>query len=442
MSLDSLVQVTIVSQTAGVTRQGFGVPLIAAYHTAWPERVRTYTKPADMLTDGFTAGHAAYRAAQALKSQVPCPPLFKVGKLTSTPNAQVETLVPTAANLTKYSLDIADEDGTLVTFNFTSDGTATVAEIVGALLTAVNADAGLAVTASGGVTDLVLTADVAGRVFALRAYDNGSGHLWTRTLTAADPGYATDLAAILVADPAWFGLTIDLPSDPIVGAVASWAESNRKLFGFTTGDTACKTAAVGGGDVIDDRKTANQAFSWGIYSDRPYEHAAAGLLGRMLPLDPGRGTFAHKTLRGVSTVPLTPTHVTNLEGKNGMWYQQVGGKGITFPGKSGSGEWLDVTWTIEWLKARLQEEWFHYLTKGDKVPFTDKGIAGGEAVIRSVWDEGVRNDALNDDLVVTVPKAKDVSAVDRANRVLSGVSFSGTVQGAIHTLQIQGKVAA
>jgi len=442
MSLDSLVQVSIVAQTAGISRQGFGTPLIAAYHTVFPERVRTYTNPADMLTDGFTAGHQAYLAAQAIMSQVPAPPSFKVGRLAETPNAHVETLVATPQALTKYLVDLADKDGTITTFEYTSDDTPTDAEIHGALLSAINADASLEVTASGGTSDLVLTADNAGEVFSLRAYDEGGGHLWARTATNADPGMATDLAAILAADGDWFGLAIDAPSEAIINATAAWAESNRKLFGFTTGDTDAITTAVGGGDVIDDQKTAGRAFVFGAYSDRPYEHLAAGWMGRIFPRDPGAQTWAYKTIRNVSAVPLTATHKTNLEAKNGNWYAEVAGRNITFEGKTGAGDYIDVTRTIEWLKARIQEEEYLLLANAEKVPFTDLGIAGVEAKIRGPWAEGVANTALNDDLTVVVPLAANVSAADKTSRTLTGVNFSGTVQGAIHKLVIQGTVSA
>lgn len=441
--LDQLLTVNIVPQTPGLTRRGFGTPLIAAYHTHGPERVRVYTTPADLLADGFSVGDATYLAAQAIMSQVPSPAQFMVGRLAQTPATHTELLTPTAQNGTTYTLELADSDGIATTFEYTSDTDATAAEIVDALVAAVNADSALAITATDNSDGtLTLAADTAGQVFSLTATDNATGHLWARRNQTSDPGMATDLAEIEEANDTWFGLIVDNPSEAIVNAAASWAETHRKLLGFTTGDSAAKTSAPGMGDVLDDQAQANRAFTYGLYSERPHQYSAAALMGRMFPLDPGSGTWAYKTLRNTNASRLTATQRANIEGKNANWYLDVNGRAITYQGKTGLGDFIDVTRTVEWVKARIQEGLFEVLTGAPKVPFTDKGIAAVEAVIRAVWEEGIAHNALNDDLVVNVPRAVDVPLGDRANRLLSGVSFSGTVQGAIHRARILGTLGA
>ena len=44
-------------------------------------------------------------------------------------------------------------------------------------------------------------------------------------------------------------------------------------------------------------------------------------------------------------------------------------------------------------------------------------------------------------IVVTVPKAKDVSSVNKANRNLPDVKWSATLSGAVHTVQVTGTVS-
>ncbi len=438
-ALDNLLTLNIVAQTAGITRRGFGTTLIAAYHENWPERVRAYTNPADMLADGFTAGHQAYVAASKLMSQVPAPPRFLVGRLAETPNAHVETLTPTAVEGVTYVIELTDQDGVLVEYEYTAESGDDAEDICDAFRSAING--GTQNITGTGTATLILTADNAGEVFGLYAGDDGTGHLWARVNGTTDPGMATDLAAIRAADDTWFGLLVDNQSQAIVNATAGWAETNRKLFGFTTGDSAAKTGAAGSGDVLDDQEVASRGFTFGAYSPRPHDHVAAGWMGRMLPLTPGSATWAYKTLRNVSTAQLSATHRANIEAKKGNWYIEVAGKAITFPGTTGL-DFIDVTVTIEWLKARVQEDLFDLITRADKVPFTDKGIAAVEARIRGVWAEGIANGALNDDLVVVVPDAVDVSPGDRSARVLTGVSFSGTLAGAIHKLTINATVSA
>lgn len=436
-ALSSLVTVSISTQTAGITRRGFGTPLIAAYHTVFPERVREYTDPGDMITDGFLAGDAAYLIASAIMSQVPAPPSFLVGRCAESPNAHVVTLTPTVLVGATYYIDLADSDGTTVTYEYTAQAGDTATDICDAFRTAIGSAHDL--TASG-TTTLILTADNAGEVFYCYAYADVSSAdqlLWTRSTGTADAGYATDLAAIKAVRDDWFGLLVDEDSEVVINAVAAWAETNRKLFGFTSGDTAGITGAVESGDVFDDQKTASRAFTYGVYSAAPQQHGAAALMGRIFPLDPGRATWALKTLRNVDTMELSATHRTNLEAKNGNWYSTVSGKAITFPGKTGL-DWVDVTRIVEWVKSRWQEDIFIALANSDKQPFTDKGIAAVEGAMRGVWAEGVGNTALNDDLALTLPLAEDL---DTSTRLLSGVTAAGTVQGAIHKVSIQGTIS-
>lgn len=441
-ALNNLVQVSISAQTAGITRKGFGTPLIATYHDVFPERVRAYTDPGDMITDGFTAGHAAYRIASAIMSQVPAPPSFLVGRCAETPVPHVETFTPTAVEGVTYYVDLADADGVVVTYEYECTTGKTATDICGALVTAINLEAP-DVTASGTST-LVLTGDNDGEVFAARAYTSISSAdqlLWGRVNSTADYGIATDLAAIAAVRNDWFGLIVDNQSELIINAAAAWAETNRKLLAFTSGDTLGITGAAAGGDVFDDQEVASRAFTFGVYSDSPHEHAAAALMGRIFPLKPGQATWAHKTLRNVSAQELSATHRSNLEAKNGNWYCSVSGKAITFPGMTGL-DFIDVSRTVEWVKTRWQEDVFLALSNADKQPFTDKGIGAVEAAMRGVWIEGIGNGALNDDLALTMPLADDVSAADKAARTLTGVKANGTVAGAIHTVEIQGTISA
>jgi hypothetical protein len=442
MSLDTLVQVSIVAQSTGVARQGFGVPLIAHYHTRWPERVRAYTSVQAMIDDGSPVGDAAVRAASAIMSQIPSPPLFKIGRMATTPVAHAETLVPTPIAGAKYSLAIADADGVLTTFNYTADSSPTVAEICAALMTALNADTGLAVTASGGTANLVLTGDNAGEVFYLRAYDNATGHAWRRTCTNADPGIAADLAAIAAADNDWYGLVVTNPARACLSAAAAWAETNRKLHGITTGDTDCRDATTP--NIMDDIHTANQAHSFALYTDRPQEFTAVGWMGRMFPQGAGASTWAYKTIRNASTVSLSETQKTNIKNVEGNCYVTEQGAAVTFPGKTGAGEWIDVTYGIDAVKARVQEDVFSVLKNNEKVPYTDQGALLFEGAIRGALANFARPDLpflKPETIVVIVPPPAAISAGDRANRHWPGITFSADLQGAAHTLAIKGTLS-
>jgi hypothetical protein len=82
--------------------------------------------------------------------------------------AQVTTMTPTAVNSTEYQLEV---DGRF--YAYTSDSTATAAEIVTGLTAAITADAGATVTPTG-TTTLILTAKVPGKPFVAQGDVNMS----------------------------------------------------------------------------------------------------------------------------------------------------------------------------------------------------------------------------------------------------------------------------
>ena len=82
MGLDSIVDVSITTQTTNPARAGFGVPLLVSYFptSIWSERVREYSMLSSMISDGFLATDSAYLMAQALKAQNPSVKTWKIGR--------------------------------------------------------------------------------------------------------------------------------------------------------------------------------------------------------------------------------------------------------------------------------------------------------------------------------------------------------------------------
>lgn len=82
MGIENIVTVTVSRVSSQITRQGFGTLLIVgAIHTHFAERLRYYTSAADMLTDGFLAADAAYKAAVQAFSQEYKPTRIAVGRI-------------------------------------------------------------------------------------------------------------------------------------------------------------------------------------------------------------------------------------------------------------------------------------------------------------------------------------------------------------------------
>ena len=434
-NLNSIVTVNISLQTAAVKQAGFGVVLIADYHTRFAERIRYYSGTDGMLTDGFTVNDAAYKAASAAFSQTPQPKLVAIGRRALAPTQKV-AITPIAANSTLYSFEVTGPTGVVGTASFTSDATATVAEITAGLKIAFDALA-TGLTSTDATTRLDITAASAGLWFGCKSVDLSRLDI---KQTHVDPGIATDLAAIKLIDNTWYGVGLTTSSAAEVAAAAVWVEANKKQCLQDSQDS--DIVGAGSGDVATTVKTANQFRTSIEYHDDPRKFAAFGLFGSVYPNDPGSVTFKFRRVAGVPAVPLTDTQIVNLKAKNANSFCDFGGVTIHFEGKAASGEFCDVIRDRDWFESRMQTRVYTALLNAKKIPYTDPGIANIEGQIRAQMVEGVTSGflAASPEWVVTAPLAKDVSAADKAARTLSGLSFQGTIAGAVHATTITGTI--
>lgn len=436
MSISDVVQVTIQTETAGTPRAGFGVPLILSPHTLNADRVRTYDSLADLVADGFSTTGPEYLMATALLAQTPKPSSFKIGRLANRPVPSIR-LVPTAQNSTTYTVGI-----NATSASFTSDSSATVAEITAGLETAIDALAvsGLVTTDNGTSLDLT---GAAGVWFSVGVTAEMSTRLQVSNLTP-DPGYAADLAAIAVVDNDWYGMLNFYNSKVNVEAIATYAEANEKLFIAQTQDTAIiNTTESGTDDVAESLESSARMRTALIWHEAGNKFADAAWAGRLLPTDPGSETWHLKNLSGPTAVAMTSTQRTNGKNKNVTLYYTLGASAKTFGGKVSGGEWIDVIRFRDWLKNGIQTEVFNVLSRNDKVPFTDAGIAAIKAAVLKVLAEGVEVGGLVEDPApkCTAPKAADVSSGNKALRNLPDVKFDAVLAGAIHITSITGTLS-
>jgi hypothetical protein len=435
MGLESIVNVVVSTQSAQVKQAGFGVPLIVDAHSRFTERIRFYEEADDLLDDGFTTDDAAYKAAVVLNSQSPSVAQFAVGRRANKPTMQF-TIVPTVTNSKAYSVKING-----VTKTFTSDGTATLSEIIVGLIAAIGAITGFTVAAVGGAgteTSFTITGNAAGNWLRVEALD---ASLLQVKQTHADPGLAADLAAIKLENDAWYGVAITTASAAEITALAAWVEANGRECVQATQDTdTITTAAAGGTDIMSAAKAAAYARTGLIYHPDNGAFADFAWMGAVLPKSPGSVTWKFKTLAGVSAVKLTPTQITNITDKSGNYYAEVGGIPITVEGWSAAGEFLDVVRDTDWDTSRRQTRLFSLLASNDKIPFTDHGIAVLAAEVGAQNVESVASGFLSNDPAptVTVPLASSVASADRAIRKLRTIKYSGRIAGAVHSLDLNG----
>lgn len=440
MPLKDIVDIVITTAVGGLTQAGFGTPMILGYTATWVERFRYYTDVLGVAAD-FATSTPEYQAAAAIFSQNPAPPQIVIGRGALKPTQVFRIAAAVVTNSTKYSFRLGG-----VQIDYTSDASATNDEIADGLQAAAAATATAqgftaASTGSAGSKVLTITGNAAGNWTSIEVLDP---NLLTGAQTQIDPGIATDLAAIRLADDSWYCLITLFNSALCVAAAAAWTESNEKLYVVDSGDTEIITVADGSAtDIAHALKVSGYARTALIYHPHTGKFAAAAFAGACLPLDPGSETWMFKALAGVPSVSLTPSHITNLKAKRANYYYTVAGRAITAEGTvmSSAVGYLDILRFRDWLKVRMQERIFLRLANAKKIAYTDAGIAIIEAEVRAQLRDGVNVGGLTDDFTVTVPKAKDANPTDRANRVLRGVSFNANIAGAVHHLNVSGVIS-
>lgn len=429
---DNIVSVNITVQDAAVSQAGFGTPLIMTHEAAFgPDLVRSYSSVAAMVSDGFSATGAAALAATAIFAQNPKVPTIKVGRRGTTPTAMTRIMtVATVLDDTDYTVTI---NGT--PFTIDSGSSATNLSIAAALHAAINAGAEPVTSTDNldGTFDLV--ADTAGVPFGL----SHTVGLLTQDDQTIDAGIATDYAAIKAEDNDFYGVLMTSGSTLEAVALAAAVEADRKILGLSCADS--DILADTAGNLAETLEAAGYDRTYLLFNQDNFDFGAAAWMGKQFPKNPGSATWAFKSLSGVSVDTLTDNQVANIEANDANHYTDTKGLSMILQGTMASGRFIDITRGIDWLTVRMQERILQLLANSDKIPFTSAGITALENEIRAQLEEAVANDVITSDYTVTPPAIDDVSATDRANRVLGDLDFSATLAGAIHTVVINGSVS-
>jgi uncharacterized protein DUF3383 len=386
---------------------------------------------AAMVADGFALTGTAYLKASAIVAQSPRTDKFKIyKKAVKTTVSKVITVTKTTPGF-KQVLEIG-VGGAFTPVSYTNGASETLTTIAAALELLIEAVAGIDSTAT--VAAITATPVTAGdQIFIRNA---------TRFLTiddpSADPGIATDLANAALEDPDFFGFVIDGMGGAEIAAAAAWADSNARIFLGVSQDTDIITA--GSADVGSVIKAASRNFACVLFSRDPASAPEAGIMARQLSRDPGSSSWHMKPITGTIVDNLTATELGVARSKNVMTFVNIKGLARTLDGKAGSGRFLDITHGVEWLKARIGERVYAVQANAEKIDFTDDGIAQIEAEVRAQLADAEGRRFIAAGWTVTVPKAANVSTLDKGARLLKDVKFNATLAGAIHKVVIDGTV--
>lgn len=442
-AIDTLVKVNIFQNTQAVPQASFSIPLIiGSTVTSWSttDFVHGYTDAASMLDDGFTTSSPEYKYALELMEQDITPSQFFVG-YRNVAVKQEDDVTPVAVNNHHYIVTIDN-----VPYDYLSDGSATVGEIVAGLLALVNADPNAPCVAAGS------------SVLALTAKEFGAG--FTTSINAdpnmslshpiANHGIADDLENIISKNNSWYGISLCSNVDYDIIQLSSAVEALKKIFIAASNDSDIPTAATD--DILSVMKGESLKRSALVYSPGSYNKGVeAAWMGGQLPQTPGSNAWAYKTLAGIAADAIMDNArgiiignpVAQIDGKNGNIYSVVGGKAITQMGRMAGGQYIDITIGLDWLESTLQSNIYGALVAAAKIPYTDVGTGVLISAVKAAIDQGVANGLIdgNSPISITAASVLSVPQSQRANRVAPTIKFSCRLQGAFSAVNVEGTVS-
>ncbi len=440
--IQNYVSVTITTNSASVTRTGFGIPMLLGYFptSISASRVLTYngnTGLSDMVTAGFAITDPLYLMATALLSQSPRVSTFKVGRL-QVHQQKHEVNISSIAVGEIVELTVIDESGT----SYSYAQTATSTDVT-------SAATNLAASMTAGISTLSTT--VVGSTLTSFAKTSGDVYYYFDNLNCSledvtlDPGYASDFALIKEADDTWYGSGIDVNSYAITDALATWTETQRKICLPHSNDTNISTTDDDdiGTELYDDSRKRTALIYHHTNDLRQYP--GVGWMGKCFPKDPGRQTWMYKNIAGADVSALTSTEKTNLDGKNVNYLHNLGGVNITEPGQMADGStttYIDIVRLTDWIQANIQEDILAALANNDKLPYTDATIDLVNGIIFGVYKLAAERDGtVLADYVFDATAAGDQTSANRLARLMAGITFAGTFAAGVHKFTITGSIS-
>lgn len=432
--------------------KGEGVEETEVSYTTLADLTFTAANASETLTStahGMETGDGPYRlsnAGGALPTGLSADTNYWIIKLT----ADTYQLAATRADA------IAETEAT-----FTTDGTGThtlrrnqndviIAQLVQGLNDVVGKNFTAAQVPGTGETDtMTVTADEAGAWFSLALLDWQIDNLEIAQ-THTNPGIEDDLSDIVLVDNDWYYLHTSFNSEEMVKDAAEWIEAQQfKAYVVDVCDTASEDDAAGGGDVLDDLEGLGYKRTLPCFHRDPSEMFAAGIMGRLAPLNVGTWTAAYKTIIGCTADRFTATQIANLDAKKATYYKSEAGRSITWEGKVANQEYgfFDVTVALDFVLDDIQKSAFGVFVAMDKVAYTDEDIAVIRGAIEGALDRaksdaykiiapGTPDDPDDPEPSVSFPRVADIDPSVRALRQLPDGNVNFRLQGAVHTVDI------
>lgn len=455
MSLADYVAVNISASGPGPSAPGFGVGLIAAYHTLGGANtvMGPYTGIDGVVADGFSttgtgAGADVYNAALEYFAQSPKPSLLYVGRRsTYTQEAKLTPVNITSGTVYKINIGaVRGIGGTDITYTVPG-GSPTLATVCTGLAAAITASAaGPSFTVSGASGTLVSLVNFgAANVIEIQMRVVGSTlkYAETRSSGTLAATLTADLGAIWAENKAWYGFGLDGNSDVEIATAAAWCEANGStIFVASSSDTDIGNNSTT--DIASTLKASSYkrtAIMFNQYSNKSY--GAFGWLAVHLTQTPGSDTWHFNTVVGLkadSDTLVPESVVLAVQGKNATVYTTLANLNLTQGGTSAGGVFMDQTRFVDWQRVDMQLALVALLARNNgKVPYTDEGFALLEQTIKGSLERGVQNGGLvKDSYVILTPAVSTIATSDKLARRVPSLPWTAKLAGAVHSMTING----
>jgi hypothetical protein len=446
MAYTDIVQVAITLNTTTLTEQGFGTVSFLAETRVFPERTKLYDSVASMLNDGFVDGENAILAATSAFSNSPRVPQILIGRRNSSFSAN-----PTSVSAgDTYILDIT-VDG--VAYNFPETGHADAQGVCDAWVIAmggtVNVDdvVDVATAGTGSSAVLQITPKDTSSFFDVEVGAGSTQEITTSFFSDETP--LETLTAMSEENDDYYFVTAEDHSASYVADMASAVESLSKIYFMSTNEVDNVGAYIDNGTdstILGLLKENNRLRTAGMF-----HHEANSIfpelawVGLNAPYDAGSITWANVQPSISASEHTTLGRRLNATEKNNLNLRIANyadyDAGVTFmrTGRTSKNEWIDSVRGVDWLTQRISTDMKGLLLnqQGGKVPYTNVGRALVYNTLDSSLQQGV-NRVFIDSYTISVPLLTDISDNDKNSRILSGVTFTGILSGAIHEIEIQG----
>jgi len=441
-SLNSIVNVNISRQTSVPSRAGFGTGAFVSEYATFSAVAKEYSTYAEMTDDSTLVGLDSLAFGAVYFGQQVSPTKLTVIKDDGT--KEVGALVFDAALVTSNSIVATLDSVALTAVPFTSDN----ADTLTALAAIIEAEDVVSTAISDG-TDTIDITFADNQTHTLTVVVTGgatqAGGAYTED-TAAVSDIAGSLTTAIGSFNDWYALCIYSRVAAQITAVSAWTQAqgnaNPKLYFAQTSDAA--VIAAGSTDIASTTQ-ALAAFRTSVwYHAIDSEYLDGGVVGGQLPSDAGSITWAYKGVSSVTVDTLTSGEKAIAHAKACNTYDTVASTNITEEGKVSDSpfEWIDVIRGVDWIQVNMAADLFTLLVNSSKVPFDTTGIARIGSIVVDVLARARAQGILSSDSTptVTLPALADISASDKGNRILNGITFVGVLAGAVQKINISGTV--